>query len=65
MVQQDATVHKNVSADKHTIELPAFRNPMYDFGANNMDGAEVKENIYSFIGQAQETLESAADQSDL
>ena len=65
MVQQDATIHTNVSTDRHTDDVPAIRNPMYDFGATSLDGIEVKENIYSSIEEAQETLNSAADQSDV
>ena len=65
MVQQDATIHKNVSTDRHTDDVPTVKNPMYAFGVTSLDGIEVKENIYSSIEEAQETLNSAADQSDV
>ena len=59
---QTSTIRENPCAD-NTLEKPsAVSNPTYDM---QLDMVEVKENIYSTIQENLETLDSAADQSDL
>ena len=59
---QNSTICENRFADS-TLEKPlAVNNPTYDM---QLDMVEMKENIYSTIQENLETLDSAADQSEL
>jgi len=63
--QDDTTIYENESSDRQVDDISGFKNPMYDSGATNFDGIKVKENIYSYIEEAQGPLNTAADQNNV